>query len=95
MNQIEKTSRLLIIGLLALTFFVVKPVMAGEAGVMSKDELKQHLGNSDIIILDVRAGRDWSSSEFKIKGAVRENPSDFEKWSSTYPEDKKLVLYCA
>lgn len=95
MNQIRQINKWMVITLTALTLLVVKPVMAGDVGLMSKDELKPHLGSSEVIILDVRAGRDWSASEYKIKGAVREDPSNFEDWSSTYPKDKKLVLYCA
>lgn len=95
MNQIRQINKWMIIALTALTLFIVKPVMAEEVGLMSKDELKLSLGTSEVIILDVRAGRDWSASEYKIKGAVREDPSNFENWSSTYPKDKKLVLYCA
>jgi rhodanese-related sulfurtransferase len=47
------------------------------------------------MILDVRTGGDWKSSEFKIKGAVRANPYDFDKWAEVYPKNKTLVLYCA
>lgn len=61
---------------------------------MDKDELKSLLGSDNLIILDVRIGRDWNSSEFKIKDAVRMegfNLSAIEK----YPKDATLVLYCA
>ena len=95
MKRLIKMNKVLAVSILVMTFLVIKPALAGDVGLMTTDELKQQLGSSDIIVLDVRAGRDWSSSEFKIKGAVRENPSDFENWSSSYPKDKKLVLYCA
>ena len=71
------------------------PVIAGDAPTVSKDELKSMLGSSDLVLLDVRTGRDWSSSEFKIKGAIRASGDDFDKWSETYPKDKKIILYCA
>ena len=75
--------------------FAPPPVFAGDAPTMSKDELKAQLASKDLVILDVRSGRDWSSSEFKIKGAVRAAGSDLAKWSANYKKDQKLVLYCA
>ena len=62
---------------------------------MAKEELKQIMGEETVLILDVRAGRDWSSSEFKIKGSERVSPQDFKSWSNRYPQNKTLVLYCA
>ena len=68
---------------------------AANVSLMSKEELKAKLGSSDVTILDVRSGGDWKSSEFKIKGAVRSNPNEFDKWVERYPKNKTLVLYCA
>ena len=62
---------------------------------ITKEELKAKLDSPDIVIVDVRTGKDWKSSEFKIKGAVRANPSEFDSWSGDYPKDKTLILYCA
>lgn len=67
----------------------------GEVPLMTKEELKGKLGASEVVILDVRAGRDWKAEEVKIAGAVREDPREFERWSGKYPKDKTLVLYCA
>lgn len=63
--------------------------------LMSKEELKAMLGSPDLVILDTRGGRDWKSSEYKIKDAVRADPSKFGAWKNMYGKDKKLVLYCA
>ncbi len=71
------------------------PSLAGGVKLMEKEELKSLLGSEDLIVLDVRTGRDWSSSEFKIKGAVRASSSNYSTWGATYPKDKTLVLYCA
>ena len=68
---------------------------ASGVSIMTKEELKAQLGSSDIVILDVRSGTDWKSSEFKIKGSKRANPREFNTWAETYPKDKTLVLYCA
>ena len=51
--------------------------------------------NIEVIILDVRTGGDWKSSEFKIQGAIRTNPNNFNEWAEVYPKNKTLVLYCA
>jgi len=75
---------------------MVAPVSAsGDVGIMSKDALKALLGSDEVVILDVRTGRDWRSSEFKIQGAQRAKAKEIDKWSADLPMDKKLVLYCA
>ncbi len=38
---------------------------------------------------------DWSSSEYKIQGAVRASYAEFSTWSSSLDKDKTIVLYCA
>ena len=83
--------------ILPLLMLLASPSLfaAADPGTITKEELKAQLGSPDIMILDVRTGKDWKSSEFKIKGAVRANPNDFDKWAETYPKDKKFVLYCA
>lgn len=83
--------------ILLLLMLLASPSLsaAADASTITKEELKGQLGNPDIMILDVRTGKDWKSSEFKIKGAVRANPNEFDKWAETYPKDKKFVLYCA
>jgi rhodanese-related sulfurtransferase len=78
-----------------LFFLFTCSVFAGSVGLISKEELKADLGSDNVIILDVRAGRDWSTSEFKIPGAIRASGSDFGTWSDSYDKGKKIVLYCA
>ena len=71
---------------------------AQKAGLMTKGEVLHAAGsmtNADTYVLDVRTGRDWNSSEFKIQGAHRTNPSEFDTWSSKFPKSGTLVLYCA
>jgi rhodanese-related sulfurtransferase len=69
--------------------------LAAEAARMDKDELRAKLGDSDVVIIDVRSHTDWLFSGDKIKGAQRENYRDFEGWYANYPKDKTIVLYCA
>ncbi len=88
-----------------ITFFIILPLLmlltgismsaAADVPLITIEELKAQLDSSNIMVLDVRKGKDWKSSEFKIKGAVRADPKDIDKWAATYPKDKTLILYCA
>ncbi len=80
---------------LIITGVFVLNALAGEVPKMDKDELKGLLRNSDVIIIGVRLGKDCSASEFKIKGATREDKTEFSSWAEKYPKDKTIVLYCA
>jgi len=68
---------------------------SGDAPRMTKEELKGMLGDPDLLIIDVRYGKDWTESDLKIRGAIREDPKAFDSWASKYPKDKTLVFYCA
>ena len=56
---------------LALFFFSFQSAIAANVPRMTKEELKSKIDDPDVVIVDVRVGRDWKGSEFKIKGAVR------------------------
>jgi hypothetical protein len=71
----------------------VLPVMSQEGPRISKEDLKEMLGKSDVVIVDVRTGSDWSASTFKIKGAVREEADKVDSWIEKYSRDTTLVLY--
>lgn len=90
-----KRLTIVLLAAIAATLLALSPVAGGGVKYMEIDELKQQLGSDEIVILDVRAGRDWSTSEFKIQGAMRADSEEFDSWATTYPKDKKLVLYCA
>ncbi len=81
----------------SLFVFIIWPVNIAAAGVprITKEALKGNLGNADVVVIDVRAGRDWESSQFKIKGAVREDGNDFNSWANKYPKERTFVIYCA
>ena len=85
---------ILVLGL-AIAGMITQIVVAEEVPRMTKEELKPLLDDPAVVILDVRASRDWKGSGMKIKGAIRENPKRFESWAHTYPKDKIIVLYCA
>ena len=60
---------------------------------MNPEQLLSVLDNPEVIVLDVRTGRDWQTAEFKIKGAQRMAPEDFSQWADQFPQGKTLVLY--
>ncbi len=62
---------------------------------MSIEELKQQIGSPNLIIIDVRTPHDWEDSKVKIRGSIREEPSEMDSWMSKYPSNKTLVFYCA
>jgi rhodanese-related sulfurtransferase len=80
---------------LAIVGMLSTVMAAEEVRRLTKEELKTMLDDPEVVILDVRASRDWNRGERKIKGAIRENPTRFESWAHKYSKDKTLVLYCA
>ncbi len=68
---------------------------SGDVPRMTKQALKAAMGRSDVVIIDVRQHGDWTDSDLKIKGAVREDPGAIESWVNKYPKDKTFVFYCA
>lgn len=85
--------RLFSLVLLFLLFWA-SPLVAGSVEIMDKDELKALLGSDNLVILDVRTGRDWSSSEFMIQDAVRVDGKDLSV-AEKYTKSDTFVLYCA
>ncbi|GAB6193722.1 hypothetical protein JCM39068_34730 [Desulfocastanea catecholica] len=85
----KKTLLFLVILLVATT-----PLFAASVQKMDKDKLKSLLGSENLVILDVRQGRDWSTSAFKIKDALRVDDGDLSV-AKAYPKDNTFVLYCA
>ena len=84
----------------AVAFFWVGAALITANGAddpprMTKEELKERLGDPDLVILDVRAGGSWTESKTKIKGAVREDPTGLQSWVQKYPKNKRLVFYCS
>jgi rhodanese-related sulfurtransferase len=64
----------LMTGLMFICFTVgVFTISATSADVpmMTKEELKAVLGNTDLVIFDVRLGSEYFASDIKIKGAER------------------------
>ena len=85
----------LLLFLVSIICFTALPALAGDVKRMTAAELKNMLGSKELVILDARSGRDWSTSELKITGAIRVNGDDFDSWANSYPKEKKIVFYCA
>ena len=68
---------------------------AAEAPRVDKETLKTWLADPQVVIVDVRFGKDWEDSTTKIKGAVRHDPKEVQAWAASLPKEKKIVLYCA
>ena len=94
-----RNNKLIVLTVLVLAglFLLVPFSMAVGKGVslITKEELKPILNDESLAIIDVRSGRDWRSSEFKIPGAVHGDPKRFSDWEMDYSKDQTLVLYCA
>ena len=74
------------------------PVTVGAADDVpriTKEQLKDMLGDPNLVIIDVRTGPDWRASDTKIKGAIREKPHKVDQWAGKFDKEKTYVLYCA
>lgn len=80
---------------LVLLFVAKGPALSADVPRMSTDDLKARLGEPEVVVLDVRTPADWEGSQWKIQGAVREDPFNTDAWAEKYPKDKRIVLYCA
>jgi predicted sulfurtransferase len=91
----ERLSKvLMVLVALASVALFAKAAVADEVPRMSKEELIAMLGNPNVVIIDVRSGKDWKASQSKIEGAVREEPKQAKSWADKYDKDKTYVLYC-
>ncbi|OGR28223.1 MAG: hypothetical protein A2139_07775 [Desulfobacca sp. RBG_16_60_12] len=68
---------------------------APEAPRVDKETLKSWLADPQVVIVDVRFGKDWQDSHTKIKSAIRLDPKEVQTWAASLPKEKKIVLYCA
>lgn len=97
--MIGKASRMIcgMIAVLVILAMGIHVVWAAEKiPRMTKEQLREMMGKSDLVILDVRSSSDWGKAQRKIQGAVREDPSKGTKtWAEKYAKDKTIVLYCA
>lgn len=60
---------------------------------IDKVALNDFLDSDNVSIIDVREGRDWKSSKYKIKGAIRLEPNDPKISDVPLPKDRTLIFY--
>ncbi len=87
--------RRVLCALMAVTFAVACSAAAKDVPRMTIDELKSLLGKPEVVIIDVRAGKNWDAGTTKIPGAVRQEAAKVDTWMNQYSKDKTIVLYCA
>ena len=61
--------------------------------LLDRETIKSCLSDHEVIILDVRAPKDWNVSDKKIKGAVRQDPDEVATWADNLPKNKEIVIY--
>ena len=87
------TIKSIVLSLALVGLIIISVIAAEDIPRISKENLKELLGNPDVIILDVRTSENWQKSKFKIKGAIRRIPKLFDTWVNEFPRDKRLFLY--
>ena len=60
---------------------------------MSKEEARDLLVLPDVVLLDTRPEEEWRSGDFKLPGAVHENPLELASWASKYSKEITFILY--
>lgn len=80
---------------LVFTAGFIVAASAADVPRMTKEDLKGKLGDSNVVIVDMRTGSDWKASDQKIKGAIREKAQNVSEWAPNLDKSKTIVLYCA
>jgi 3-mercaptopyruvate sulfurtransferase SseA len=90
-------SKLIVLGVFASLLIAMSVEAKSTEAVprMTQEEAKSMLGKPEILFIDVRSPKDWDGSGSKIKGAVREDPSNIASWADKHPKEKTLLFYCA
>ena len=60
--------------------------------LLDRETIKSWLSKPEVIILDVRAPKDWNPSDKKIKGAVRQDPDEVATWAANLPKNQPIIL---
>ena len=97
-----KSAVLLVVGLV-LTLLVAGPsfvtgaaddkIPFPEIPRVTKEELKEMIGKSDLVIVDCRPVEQWKYSDQMIPGTVHEDPLAVQTWAQKYDKNKKMVIY--
>ena len=85
----------LVLSAVALGLFSAIAMAQAEVARMTKEDLKVRLSDPNTRVVDVRTAGDWSSSELKIKDAVRLEVRDVAAKMADFDKGQTLVFYCA
>ena len=77
---------------LGIVFLIGVAAAADEVPRITPEQLKALLGDPNVIVIDARLGPDWTDSDSRIKGAVRENPMQVKSWMDKYPKEKTIGI---
>lgn len=61
---------------------------------VSVADLRSESTSDEVILLDVRLEEDYAANPELIPGALYRNPEAISEWSSSLPQDAKIVVYC-
>ena len=89
MKKAESTIRAWVVSLVIILLASTSG-FCQEVTKLSKDEVKEMLGNPGVVIVDLR-----HSGDLKVQGAVREDPGKVASWIGRYDLEKALVFYCS
>lgn len=87
--------RLLFWSILLLFLMLPVSVYADDVPRISREQLRDLVGNTENVILDARLAKEWRKSDEKIPGAVRVDPHDVSSWAGNYAKDQRIVVYCS
>ncbi|MBM4261214.1 MAG: hypothetical protein FJ145_07195 [Deltaproteobacteria bacterium] len=62
---------------------------------ITKEALQKQLGKADVVVVDVRTGKDWGASEHKISKAVRVPQENVATLTKKHKKETTFVFYCA
>ena len=95
MKYFHAMTSVLLLTMIILAACAGTGLAGSDVPLITVDELKARLDDPDLIILDVRRDKDWTSSDFKIRYAIYADPKSYDEWGAAYPKHQPIVLYCA
>lgn len=79
--------------LIALAGYSAMPTTVEQVPRLTKEAVKEMLGQPDVVIVDIRYIKQYEQSDKKLPGAVFVQPENFDEFVKNHPKDKTYVLY--
>jgi hypothetical protein len=79
--------------LTALSGYTAPPATVEQVPRLTKDQVKDMLGNPDVVIVDIRFIKQWEQSDQKIPGALFAEPENFDAFVKIHPKEKTYIFY--